>query len=308
MVATLFHIPRTISSPIVQILLELDLVNNPIVVEEISFRALKSREHLAINPMGTSPAFHDSDLDITIWESGAVLTYLLERYDTDYQFYPEPIHSLSTAEDIQLRAKYLHLKQFIIATVYPFVAAMYLHSLKPVEEQDVDYMAAAKHKCQSIFEPVLTKWLGDGPFFLGDAISAVDFLAIKPLRNIHALGWLQEFPALYELFHRVTNRPTYIEAYDGFETKSTYGDPSMILVPTRAKPQIERPEQPLTQKHDRRRPQKTVNNDVFDNYKSLMEESTVSSKNRFSWTSLRNKPASTTTANVTAPPVITSIP
>jgi glutathione S-transferase len=292
MVATLYHIPRTISSPIVQILLELNLVNNPIEVEEISFRTLKSEEYLSINPMGTSPAFHDTDLDITIWESGAVLTYLLERYDTEHQFYPKPIHSLSTEDDIKARSKFLHVQQYIIATVYPFIAAAYLHSLKPVDEQDSDYMATAKRKCISIFGPVLTKWLGDGPYFLGNDISAVDFLAIKPLRNLQGLGWFQEFPALEEFFERITNRLTYLEAYDGLDAKSVIRDQSMVLIPSKTKkrPVKLQQVQPIDQKYGREQPeQSTEPNDLFSTYMSQMEESaaTASPKKSFGWVPLR---------------------
>jgi glutathione S-transferase len=292
MVATLYHIPRTISSPIVQILLELNLVNNPIVVEEISFRVLKSEEYLSINPMGTSPAFQDTDLDITIWESGAVLTYLLERYDTEHQFYPKPLDCLSTQDDIQLRSKFLQLQQYIIATVYPFVAAVYLHSLKPVDEQDSDYMATAKYKCTSIFGPVLTKWLGDGPYFLGDEISAVDFLAVKPLRNLQGLGWLQEFPALEDFFERITNRPTYVEAYDGLDAKSVIRDQSMVLIPSKSKqrPVKLQQVQPIDQSYGRQKPeQSTEPNDVFNTYKAIMEESagTAPPRKSFGWVPLR---------------------
>lgn len=299
MVATLYHIPRTISSPIVQLLLELDLVDNPIHVEEISFRALKSKEHLALNPMGTSPTFHDSELDITIWESGAVLTYLLERYDTEYQFHPRTTTRLSTTEDIQNRAKYLHINQYIIATVYPFIAAMYIHSLKPIEEQDEGYLKAAKHKCATIFCPLLTKWLGAGPYFLGDEISAVDFLAIKPFRNLHSMNLLEGyFPSLHEFFERVINRPTYIEAYSDELDMSTLRDRSIVMVPTKTKAEQmkERQDPPSLGKNV---PPSVIDagsatsESVLDSYKTLFQEApgnadgATMKKRGFGWSSLR---------------------
>jgi glutathione S-transferase len=302
MVATLYHIPRTISSPIVQILLELDLVDNPIHVEEISFRALKSKEHLALNPMGTSPTFHDSDLDITIWESGAVLTYLLERYDTEFQFHPRTLTHRSTAEETQNRAKYLHIKQYIIATVYPFIAAMYIHSLKPIAEQDQGYITAAKHKCKTIFCPLLSKWLGSGPYFLGEDISAVDFLAVKPLRNLHSMNLLENhFPSLYEFFERVTNRPTYVEAYNDELDMSTIRDRSIVMVPTKTREEQVKARQdpPDTASKQRGLPPSVIrsNDDadesVLDTYKSLLQESPTNSdgsvikKRGFGWSSLR---------------------
>ena len=173
MPVTLYHVPRTISSPIVQVLLELEAVDNPVIVEEMGFSALKREEHMSRNPMATSPAFQDTDLGITMWESGAVLDYVLERYDVRNQFHPAPTHKKSSPEQILARAKFLQLKQFIIATVYPFIAAMYIHTMRDIAYQDPDYLEAAKHKCDTKFMPVLTEWLGAGPYFLGDQISAV---------------------------------------------------------------------------------------------------------------------------------------
>lgn len=235
MPAILYHVPRTVSSPIVQILLELELVNNPIVVKEMSFPELKTKEHLAINPMGSSPTFQDTDLGITMWESGAVLDYLLERYDMQNQVHPAPTDETSSPETILARAKYLQLKQYIIATVYPFIASMYIHLLKPKADQDEEYMEAAKHKWQTVLGPVLTEWLGEGPYFLGEQISAVGFLLAKPLTNVNAMGLLKGFPSLMAVFERVSSRPTYNLAYVGMGDKlmALPNHQSIVLIPNK---------------------------------------------------------------------------
>jgi glutathione S-transferase len=178
---TLIHVPKTISSPIVQCLVELNLVDNPVKVQEVPFPELKTEAILSYNPMGSSPTFHDGD--IIIWESGAVLDYLLERYDTEHQLHPPSITKTSTNEQIAARGKYMQLKQYIIATVYPFMASMFIHTLLPKEKQDSVYLANAEDKWTNLLGPVLTKWLGKGPYFLGDQITAVDFLVLKPVNN-----------------------------------------------------------------------------------------------------------------------------
>lgn len=212
---TLHHVPRTISSPIVQCLLELDLVDKPIVIVEKGFADLKTAAHLAVNPMGTSPAFQDDG--IILWESGAVLDYLLERYDSvHYKLHPPPIVGSSTsADDIAKRAKYLHLKQYSIATVYPFVASLAVHKLsKSTQEQDDDYVASSTNKITTLLLPTLTQWLGDGPFFLGSKMSAVDILVAKPLNNLHQLGLLQQnSPTLFALLEKVRSLPSFDQAY-----------------------------------------------------------------------------------------------
>jgi len=237
MAPTLYHVPRTISSPLVQILLELDVVDKPVKVSEILFADLKTPEYLAVNPMGTSPGFRVDELDVTMWESGAVLDYLLEKYDTQHRFHPAPITASSTPQQAKTRSKYLQLKQFIIATVYPFIASMYIHSLKNKGEIDEEYMAAARHKCHTVLGPVLTTWLGDGPYFLGDQISAVDFLVAKPLGNAKQLGLIGDFPALAALLERINSRPTYVLAYETLQKANNApptaqpNDRSMVLVP-----------------------------------------------------------------------------
>jgi glutathione S-transferase len=235
MAPTLYHIPKTISSPIVQCLLELDLVNKQVEVVETSFSGLKVPEYLALNPMGTSPAFQDGE--IIIWESGAVLTYLLERYDTEHKLHPACLSSDSTAEQIAARAKFLHLQHYIISTVYPFMASLFIHTFKPLDEQDANYVESAKEKWQNSFGPVLVKWL-DGPYFLGDQVSAVDFLASKPLNNANSMGLLKDFPSLQAFFEDMRGRPSFASAYVSMPSTSKSADTKdgevnrgMILVP-----------------------------------------------------------------------------
>jgi glutathione S-transferase len=222
MTPTLYHVPKTISSPIVQTLLEIGLVGSNIQVETISFADLKNPSHLAINPMGTSPAFKDGDT--ILWESGAVLNYLLETYDKEAKLYAPP--------GSPKRAKYLQLQQYIIATVYPFIASLYIHTLK--EEQDKDYVENAKAKWRELLAPTLTNWLGEGPFFLGNQMSVVDFLAAKPLNNVKSMDMLEEFPSLKALFDKIQSRPSFSEAYGMVMTPVSEQPKSrtLSLVPT----------------------------------------------------------------------------
>eukprot|EP00320_Phaeocystis_rex_P006821 CAMPEP_0119090972 /NCGR_PEP_ID=MMETSP1178-20130426/154728_1 /TAXON_ID=33656 /ORGANISM="unid sp, Strain CCMP2000" /LENGTH=237 /DNA_ID=CAMNT_0007074433 /DNA_START=15 /DNA_END=728 /DNA_ORIENTATION=+ len=198
---TLYHVPGTISSPLVQTLLELGC--ECVSVKTLTFPELKLPSHLAINPMGTSPAFTDGD--VHVWESSGILTHLLERYDTDHKLHP-PAGS-------KKRIKFLQLQSFILATVYPFVASLFLHTLKPPAAQDAGYVASGKVKWAESLAPVLAAALGDKPYLLGDELSAVDLLLAKPLRNADSLGVLAAFPMLEALFRRVEALPSYSPAY-----------------------------------------------------------------------------------------------
>ena len=267
-VLTLYHVPRTISSPILQYLLEADLVvtannNNDttntktnsnqakVHVVERSFVQLKSPEHLAINPMGTSPAF--TFQDIVIWESGAILDYLLETYDTNYTWHPAPITPSSTSIQRTRRAHYLQWKQYILATVYPFVASLYIHTLKPINEQDSAYLEQATIKWKTVLGPILTQWLlqGGGTYCLGGKMSVIDLLLAKPLSNIHAMGLFVKnnnnnnnnqqgnaFVELQTLFETISSRPTFAQAYEpsNLTKDKTETDPqqrSIVMVPSK---------------------------------------------------------------------------
>ena len=58
----------------------------PHEIDPIQFSDVKKPEYLAVNPNGRIPAIHDPNTDITLWESGAILEYLVERYDTEHHF------------------------------------------------------------------------------------------------------------------------------------------------------------------------------------------------------------------------------
>lgn len=64
---------------VAMILSELEI---PHEIIAIPFTDVKKPEYVAINPNGRVPAIHDPNTDLTLWESGAIVEYLIERYDT----------------------------------------------------------------------------------------------------------------------------------------------------------------------------------------------------------------------------------
>mmetsp|Transcript_108703 Transcript_108703/g.171488 ORF Transcript_108703/g.171488 Transcript_108703/m.171488 type:complete len:222 (+) Transcript_108703:103-768(+) len=205
--STLYCVPRTIASPIVQIASELDLVPGEIEVVRLDFQTLKEKV-VNINPMGTSPTFVTKD-GVHMWESGAVLAWILAEYDKENKLHPSP-------ENRKKFAAFLQFQQYVIATVYPFVAKWFLHTLKDVSEQDPAFIASSGSTWSKTIAPTLETQLGTKQYMLGDEISAVDYLIAKPLRNADALGALAEFASLKALLDKISSRPSYEPAY-GFE-------------------------------------------------------------------------------------------
>lgn len=53
----------------------------PYTIIPIPFSDIKKPEYLAVNPNGRLPAIQDPNTGITLWESGAILEYLVDKYD-----------------------------------------------------------------------------------------------------------------------------------------------------------------------------------------------------------------------------------
>lgn len=62
----------------------------PHEIVDIQFSELKKPEFLAINPNGRMPAIEDPNTNLTLWESGAIIEYLIEKYDTERKLSFEP--------------------------------------------------------------------------------------------------------------------------------------------------------------------------------------------------------------------------
>ncbi|KAJ5802316.1 uncharacterized protein N7503_004766 [Penicillium pulvis] len=58
--------------------------------QPITLADVKTPEYLAVNPNGRLPAIYDPNTDLTLWESGAIVEYLVERYDTSRKISFEP--------------------------------------------------------------------------------------------------------------------------------------------------------------------------------------------------------------------------
>ncbi|KAL2691652.1 hypothetical protein Neosp_002041 [[Neocosmospora] mangrovei] len=64
----------------------------------------KAESFVKINPNGRVPAIEDPNTGITIWESGAILEYLVEKYDKDHMF------SFDTEPEKWYLKQYLHFQ------------------------------------------------------------------------------------------------------------------------------------------------------------------------------------------------------
>lgn len=61
----------------------LDELNLNYEIVEVSLKDTKTPEFVKINPNGRIPALEDPNTGITLWESGAIIEYVVDKYDVN---------------------------------------------------------------------------------------------------------------------------------------------------------------------------------------------------------------------------------
>lgn len=145
---------------------------------------LESGEHrqpefLAINPMGKVPALVDGELKL--WESGAILLYLAERYG-------EPDAS------VEQRAIWAQWVLFANATLGP---GLFTEALR---EKEAPKLLGPLHTI-----------LSGSPFFLGDDFGVVDVAVGAYLAYARLMVQMDfaEYPAIAQYVNQLGTRPAF---------------------------------------------------------------------------------------------------
>lgn len=135
-------------------------------------------DYLAVNPVGKVPAIADGDF--TLWESGAILLYLVEKY--------------GNVSDLEQRALLNQWINFGNATLGPSI----------VNE-------ASREKALPRFLAVLEKHLGGRPYLLGEEFSVADVLIGAMLNYIPMFVKMEltDYPALVAYVARLSERPGF---------------------------------------------------------------------------------------------------
>ncbi|KAF3483018.1 glutathione transferase [Arthroderma uncinatum] len=68
-----------------KVALILEELGIPYETEKIPREEIKQAPYTKINPNGRTPALYDPNTDLTIWESGAIVIYLIDKYDKDHK-------------------------------------------------------------------------------------------------------------------------------------------------------------------------------------------------------------------------------
>jgi glutathione S-transferase len=151
----------------------LNLLQIPYTYSSTSFANVKSPEYLAVNPNGRMPALQDPNTGLTLWESGAILEYLVEKYDTEKKY------SFAPGSDEYYLAKQWLMFQMSGQGPY-YGQAVHFHKYHPeqlqsAKERYVKEIARVTGVLEAHLKKQKEQFPGtDGPWMVGNKMSYVD--------------------------------------------------------------------------------------------------------------------------------------
>jgi glutathione S-transferase len=157
----------------------------------------KTPQYLSIHPHGWVPALVDGDT--IIHETAAICLYLADRHID---------RGLAPPQASPERGAYYQWIVYSVATLEPCLADVYLQLERPLEQRDEAVLRSGRERFAASAQ-VLTRALTDGPFLLGEHLSAADVLVGAMLVWAGALGLLHEHPVLQAYAGRIASRPAF---------------------------------------------------------------------------------------------------
>ncbi|KAK8183294.1 glutathione S-transferase [Phyllosticta capitalensis] len=175
----------------------------PYETKFLEFPAMKAEPFVSINPNGRVPALEDPNTGVKVFESGAILEYLVETYDKEAK-----LHHTATSEKY-LEKSWLHFQMSGQGPYWGQKAWFtYFHSEKNITSAIERYGNEIK-RTLGVIDAHLKKT--GKPYLVGDKISYAD-LAFIPWQSV--LGWLlpdfdaaKEFPEWSKWNQRLLERP-----------------------------------------------------------------------------------------------------
>jgi len=189
--------PNSRAGRIVWLLEELDL---PYEINKMAFhpKDLKSDEHRARHPLGRVPVLDDGD--ISIFESGAIVEYVIARHKNG---------GLKPDENFTLCPDYIQWFHYCEGMVMPPVNTIVVQTiLLPPERRDEKALGQAQRLLSKALEPVNDALAGKD-YLIGD-FSAADIMLGHACFMGNRLGCVNEdMPHLKAYVERVANRPAF---------------------------------------------------------------------------------------------------
>jgi len=153
-----------------------------------------------IHPLGKSPVIEDDDLVLS--ESGAITSYLLEKFDTGMKFSPP-------RTDLPAWATYTQWLHYSEGSVFAPLLIKMLLMREATPNPLLDGFSQAEI---TLHLDHITRQLGDNEFILGDTISGADFGICYAVSMAQRIGQLENYASLSAYIERNSARPAFVAA------------------------------------------------------------------------------------------------
>jgi glutathione S-transferase len=212
---TVHHLNNSRSQRVLWLLEELGLEYNVVRYQRDAKTMLAPAALRKVHPLGKSPVLADDEN--TLAESGAILEYLIDRYDTAHAFAPSP----GTPEHLRYRY-WLHYAEG--SAMPPMLLSLVFSRLKraPMPFFVKPVARGIADKALSSFVGPQVKLhldymegeLGKSAWFAGEDFSAADIQMSFPVEAAAARVGLGAYPKLQAFLQRIHKRPAYQRALE----------------------------------------------------------------------------------------------
>jgi glutathione S-transferase len=191
----LYHSPMARSARIYWLLEELGI---PYELKRVEF-VPPERPFAQSTPTGKLPTLEDGD--VVLFESGAIVEYVLERYG-DGRLAPPP--------GSPLRARYLQWVHFAESTAFAPLGNIAWHMMQRKDADQIPTAMADYRGWATAALDVLERALADGPYLLGDELSGADIMAGYTVQVAHWFGLVEPgHPRVAAYLQRLSARPAF---------------------------------------------------------------------------------------------------
>jgi glutathione S-transferase len=196
----IFHSRRTRSARVIWLLEELS-VPYELVHVEFKPEVLKGEEHKKVHPLGQVPAIQEGDL--TMFESGAIVEYLLEKYGGG---------RLTPAAGSQERAEYLQWFHYGEASLAKYMSEIVRYRFR---ETDLPEQVLERSRSRFVETVAVVERALDGRAYIcGAQFSAADIMVAYGLIMARIIRELPaEFTRVADYLSRLKERPGYERAW-----------------------------------------------------------------------------------------------
>lgn len=184
----------------------LEELHLPYETKFIDFKAVKEEPYISLNPNGRLPTIQDPNTNITLWESGAIVEYLIEQYDRSSQSI-----SFNDAPNLHLCRQWLF---FQVSGQAPYYGqASWFSRFHPEKLQSViDRYVKEIHRVNGVLDKVLSHqdWL------VGDKCTYADLSFVAWQRWGPRYGGedlYEKFPNVGAWMKRMESRPSVAKVY-----------------------------------------------------------------------------------------------